>query len=72
MDTADKILQHHLRNVELGDDAIAQRTDDRDIPGRPSHHLLGLQTDSQRLAQPFVNGDPGGLIDDDPLAAYID
>jgi hypothetical protein len=38
----DEVAQHALRGVEVGDDAVLQRTDRHDVAGRASDHALGL------------------------------
>ena len=71
MNAANEIFQHDLGNIKLGDDAIAQRTNDSDIARRTSHHGLGLQANGQWLAQSLINCHPGGFINNNALTAHI-
>jgi hypothetical protein len=41
MHAADEVVQHALRDVEVGDDAVFERANGDDVTGRAAHHLLG-------------------------------
>src|SRR5690606_13340069 len=69
----DKVLEHLLGDVEVGDDAVLQRPDRGDVPRRAPEHILrfgadGLEhlTASPRL---FTNRDDGRLVQYDPAAS---
>src|SRR5919109_3151494 len=46
----DEVAQHLLGDVEVGDDAVLQRPDGLDRPGRAAEHALGLDADGVHLA----------------------
>ena len=49
VDLADEVLDHLLGDVEVGDHAVAQRSDGLDIAGRTPQHQLGLVADREHL-----------------------
>jgi len=71
MGLANKVAQHSLGNFKFRDHAIAQRADGDDICRGTPDHFFCLGANRQRAARPFINGDPGGFIDDYTLAAHI-
>ena len=46
----DEVAEHLLGDVEVGDDAVLQRPDRGDRPGRAAEHALGLDADRVHLA----------------------
>ncbi len=66
------MLDHFLRHFEIGDDAIAQRTDGGDISRRAAQHHLRLVADGENVlfALHFGDGDDRRLVQDD--AAPLD
>ncbi len=67
----DEVVQHLFGDFEVGDHAVLHGLDGNDIAGRAAKHLLGLFAHRLDLAGVFVDGDDGGLIDDDALTARI-
>ncbi len=67
----DEVVQHLFGDFEVGDDAIFHRLDGDDVAGSTAEHLLGLFADGFDFAGVLVDGDDGGLVDDDALAARI-
>jgi len=57
MDPTDEVLDHLLRHLEVGDDAIAQRPARGDIAGGAAQHLLGLFADCHDLLPAADIGD---------------
>ena len=68
----DEVVQHLFGDFEVGDDAVLHGLDGHDVAGRAAQHLLGFFADRFHLAGVFVDGDDGGLVDDDALAARVD
>ena len=68
------MLDHILRDLEIGDHAVAQRPDGFDIAGRATEHLLGFLAHGQHLllALPVRDGDDRWLIQHDALSFYVD
>ena len=66
-----KVLQHLLGNREIGDNAVFQRPDCRDIAGRSAQHVLGLGADgldhTATAAAVLANGDNRRLIEHDAV-----
>jgi hypothetical protein len=50
VDLTDKPAKHLLRVVEIGDDAVLERTYRYDVPRSPAEHSLCLFADSQDFA----------------------
>ena len=71
---ADEVLDHLLRDLEVGDDAVAQGADGLDVAGRAADHLLGLVADGQDLLAPVLVADRhhGRLVEDDAAALDVD
>jgi hypothetical protein len=67
----DEVPEHLLGHVEVGDDAVLQRPDGRDRPGRPPEHPLGLDPDRVHLAGALVDRDHGRLGEHDPTPAHV-
>ena len=68
----DKVAQHGLGNIEVGDDAVLEGTNGHDIAGRTAEHTLGLDTDGQDALIVLVDSDNRGLANNDALAAHGD
>ena len=68
----DKIAKHGLGNVEVGDNAVLKGTHSHNVTGRTAEHSLCLDTDSKYPLIVLVDGDNGGLANDDALAAHGD
>jgi hypothetical protein len=45
----DEVLDHLFCYVDVGDHAVAERSDRLDVRGRLTHHELGVGADSQNL-----------------------
>ena len=71
---ADEMLDHFLRDLEIGDDAVAQRTDRLDVPRSAAEHQLGLFANGENklLASDAGDGHHRGLVKHDPPALHID
>src|SRR5205814_9812232 len=54
-----------------GDDAVPERPDRDDVPGRAPEHRLGLVAHRQDRVVRLVDGDDGRLVEHDALAAYV-
>ena len=67
----DEVVQHLFCNFEVGDDAVLHRLDGDDIARSASEHFLGLFANRLDLAGILVNGDDGGLVDDDAFATRV-
>ena len=77
MDHLDELLEHLLGDREVGDDAVLHRPDGFDVAGHLAEHRLGFGADRLdgllAVGAAFVaDGDDGGLVEDDALAAHVD
>ena len=45
----DEVAEHRLGDLEVGDDAVAQRADRDDVARRAAEHLLGFVADREHL-----------------------
>ena len=68
----DEVAEHLLGDVEVGDDAVLERPDRGDRPGRAPEHPLRLGADRVHLAGALVDRDDRRLAEDDPAAADVD
>jgi hypothetical protein len=68
----DEVVQHLLGDFEVGDHAVLHGLDGHDVAGRAAQHLLGLFAHGFHLAGVLVDGDDGGLVDNDALAGRVD
>ena len=68
----DEVVQHLFGDFEVGDHAVFHRLDGDDVARRAAEHLLGFFADRLDFAGILVDGDDGGLVDDDALAARVD
>ena len=75
MHLADEVLDHLLRDFEIGDDAVAHRADRLDVAGRAAQHHLGVVADGADGFLAAAGGDGGhhrGLVEHDAAALDID
>ena len=64
----DEVVEHPLRDLEVGDDAVLHGPDRDDVAGRAAEHLLGGAADGLDLVGDLVDGHDRGLADDDAAA----
>ena len=73
---AEEIPQHRLAQLEIGDDPVAQRTDDGDRVGRAAFHLLGQVAHraaaGEDLAGAVLHRDDRRLVEHQPFADQAD
>ena len=69
---ADEVLEHLLRHLEVGDDAVLHRADGDDVAGRAAEHLLGVAADGFDLVGDLVDRDDRRLGDDDAAPLRVD
>ena len=73
---AEEIAEHRLAQLEIGDDAVSQRPDDRDRVGRAAFHLLGQVAHraaaGEDLARALLHGDDRRLVEHQPFADQAD
>jgi CheY-like chemotaxis protein len=72
MDLPDEVVQHLLRDIEVGDDPVSQGTEDADRARGPAQHGLGLLADCQQRVIGLADGHDRGLVEDNALAADVD
>ena len=65
---ADEVLEHSLRNIVIGDHAVAQRSDRDNVRRSSSEHLSCFFPDGQDLVGIVVDRDDRRLIEDDPFS----
>ena len=58
----DEAADHHLRRVEVGDHAVAQRPDGLDARAGPFVHQFGLGAEGDAFARIIVDSHDAGLI----------
>ncbi len=63
-----EVIQHALGDFEIGDDAVFHGPDGDDVARRAAQHLLGLFAHGFHFARVLVDGDNGGLVDDNAFA----
>ena len=68
----DEVVEHLFGVAEVGDDAVFHGLDGDDVAGGAAEHLLGLFADGLNLIGDLVDGDDGGLVDDDAFAGGED
>ena len=68
---SDKLLEHPLGHVEVGDDALPQGADGHDVAGGTAQHLLGVGAHLQQGALVLVHGHHGGLPQHHALALDV-
>ena len=67
-----EVLDHLLGDVEVADDAVAQRPDRDDVRRRPADHPLRLGADGQDALGLGVDRDDRRLAHHDPAVADVD
>ena len=68
----DEVAEHLLGDVEVGDDAVLQRPDGLDRPGRAPQHPLGLDAHGVHLAGARVDRDDARLAQHDAAPTHVD
>jgi hypothetical protein len=71
LDARDEVLEHRLRDVEVRDHAVAERSHDLDVGGRAAQHGLGGLPDGEHVPAVAVEGNDGRLGEDDALAPHV-
>ena len=78
MHRADEMLEHFLRDREVGDYAVLQRADGLDVARGAAQHALGLFAHRRDgfggvgVPSVLTDGDDRGFIEDDALATHVD
>ena len=67
----DKLFQHPLRHVIVGDHALPQGADGDNIAGSTAQHGLRLCAHLQQFAGVLIQRHHGGLVEHDALALHI-
>ncbi len=67
----EKVPEHPLGGVEIGDHSIPQRPDGNDIPRRASYHFLGFVADSQDVLGFLVPGHHRWFVDHNAASPHI-
>ena len=68
----DKVVQHLLGLLEVGDHTVLHRLDRHDVARRAAEHLLGLLADCFDLIRVLVDRDDRRFVDDNPFAVRED
>ena len=68
---AEKFLEHTLRHVVVGDNALPQGPDGDDVAGGAAQHLAGGLAHLQQLPGVLVHSHHGGLVEDDALIFHV-
>ena len=72
VDAVDEVAQHLLADLEVRDHAVLQGPDGLDVARGTTDHALGLGAYGERLSVLDVDGNHGGLVQDDAAAAHVD
>jgi hypothetical protein len=72
MHLRNEVVEHLLRDVEVGDHTVLQRADGDDVARRASEHGLGLVPHRQDRVVGLVDRDDRRLVEHDALAAHVD
>src|SRR5687767_3499266 len=67
MHLLDEVPQHRFGHLEVGDHTIFQRTNGDDVAWSSPEHPLGLVSDGEHLASPGLNGNDGGLSENNSV-----
>ena len=67
-----EVLDHLLGDVEVADDAVAQRSDRDDVRRGTTDHPLRLRADGEHALGLGIDRDDGRLAHDDPAVADMD
>src|SRR5579859_689307 len=70
-DGLEEETEHLLGDVEVGDDAVLQRTHRENAVGRAPEHALRFESDPLDLAGRFFDRDHRGLVQDDAFALHV-
>ena len=73
MHLVDEVLDHLLGDIDVGDDAVAQRADRFDLVRGLAHHQLGVVADGLDLldAVDRLDRDHRRLVQDNPPSAHV-
>ena len=71
-DLADELLEHPLRHIVVGNDAVPQGADGHDVAGSTAQHGLSLGAHLQQAAGILVDGHHRRLVEHDALTLNID
>jgi hypothetical protein len=69
---ADEVVEHVLRPLEVGDDAVHERRDERHVARLAALHLVCLAPDGDGLARQAVDGHDRRLVHHDAAPAHGD
>ena len=69
---ADELLEHPLRHIVVGNDAVPQGADGHDVAGSTAQHGLSLGAHLQQAAGILVDGHHRRLVEHDALTLNID
>ncbi len=67
----DKVAQHLLGDVEIGDHTVLHGADSGDVAGGAPEHLFGFFADGADLTGDGVQGHHAGLAEDDALVLDV-
>ena len=67
----DKLLEHPLRHIIVGDHALPQGTDGDDIARGAAQHGLCLGANLQELSRGLIHCHHGGFVENDALSLHI-
>jgi hypothetical protein len=70
-DLMDKLPEHPLGHVVIGDHALAQRTDGHDVAGRTAQHGLRVCADLQQFAVFLSSATTDGSLRQFPCPSHI-
>src|SRR5918997_830721 len=70
LDLADKVGEHLLGHIEVGDDAVLKRPERDDVPRGPPEHALGAGAHGDHLVGLAVYGDDRRLGEHDALPLH--
>ena len=70
-DLMNKLLEHPLRHIVVGDNALPQRPDGDDVAGGTAQHSLRVRAHLQQLAGGLIHSHHRGLVEHNALALYI-
>ena len=75
VDIADEVAEHGLGDVEVGDDAVLERSNGRDVAWRPSQHVLGVHAngldDAAPAARILANRHNGRFVQHDAVSPRV-
>src|SRR5579875_952186 len=71
MSLMNEIVEHTLSHLEIGNDAVAERTNGNDIRRRAAEHVLGFGAAADDLSRASVHGNDGGFVEHNALPGDI-